>query len=133
MELFARPVVAVAFGVFIVCAETCLHFESLVAADWLDMPWHNWIAGGWLIVAGTSVGTHSSRVRLAAPWPFMLSLLVGALFGLWGEWRAGTDASDDWLSVGTLLSVVIGLMGIAIFALVGILRARAEPGHIALP
>ena len=71
------------------------------------MPWHDWIAGTWLTTAG--MGSHSSRVRLAAPWAFMLSLLVGALFGLWGEWRAGAEPSEDWLSAGTLLSIVTAL------------------------
>ena len=91
MELFARPIVAIAFGAFIVCAETCLHFESLATGGWLDMPWHDWIAGGWLIVAG--VRTQSSRLRLAVPWAFMLSLPVGALLGLWADWWAGAEAS----------------------------------------
>src|SRR5262245_8976758 len=120
MDLFARPIVAIVFGAFIVCAETCLHFGSLAKGNWLDMLWHDWMAGVWLSTAG--LGSHRSRVRLAAPWAFMLSLIVGALFGLWGEWWGGTEASDGWLSIGMLLSIVIGLVGIAVLALVGTLR-----------
>ena len=126
MELFARPIVAIVFGAFIVCAETCLHFDSLAAGNWLDMPWHDWIAGVWLTIAGMR-NHHPSQVRLAAPWAFMLSLLVGALFGLWGQWPTAVQPSEEWLSAATLLWIVTALSTIALVALLETLKPQRRP------
>jgi len=54
MTLFASPMLAIAFGAFLLCAETCLHFESLLAlpGSWLSLPIHDWIAGGFLVYGG---------------------------------------------------------------------------------
>jgi hypothetical protein len=54
MTLLARPVVAIGFGAFLLCAETCLHFESLLSLpqSWLSLPIHDWVAGSFLIYAG---------------------------------------------------------------------------------
>jgi hypothetical protein len=64
MNTFTRPALAIAFGAFILCAETCLHFESLAAAVWLDMPWHHRIAGGWLVVTGLRAQASGSTLSL---------------------------------------------------------------------
>jgi hypothetical protein len=37
MRVFALPMLAIVFGAFILCAETCLHFESILdPAQWSD-------------------------------------------------------------------------------------------------
>jgi hypothetical protein len=33
VSYFAKPGVAITFGAFMLCAETCLHAESFLAAD----------------------------------------------------------------------------------------------------
>jgi hypothetical protein len=95
MNAFARPALAVAFGAFILCAETCLHVEDLAAAAWLDMPWHDWIAGGWLVVAGLRRQTSGPALSLTAAWTFMLSLLIGAFFGHLAEWWKPSSPSSN--------------------------------------
>lgn len=124
----SRPILAIVFGAFILCAETCLHFESIAGAVWLDVPWHDWIAGGWLIAAGLLAQKRGSAGQfLAAPWAFMLSLLVGAFFGHLAEWWTGTaDAPADWLSETALLSILTGLMVVAACAVIGTLRNRVS-------
>jgi hypothetical protein len=121
VSVFARPVLAVVFGAFIICAETCLHFESLAGAVWLDMPWHDWFAGGWLVVAGWRSQTPSPS--LTAAWAFMLSLLVAAFFGQMAEWwMPSSGPSNGWLSEGTLLAALSGLTATAACAVIVTLR-----------
>jgi hypothetical protein len=50
----ARPGTAIAFGAFFICAETCLHADSVlsVASRPLELPVYDWTAGGFLLVAG---------------------------------------------------------------------------------
>jgi hypothetical protein len=54
MTFFANPSLAIAFGAFLLCAETCLHFESLLALpeSWLSLPIHDWVAGCFLLYDG---------------------------------------------------------------------------------
>jgi hypothetical protein len=124
--VFARPILAVMFGAFIICAETCLHFDSVAEVVWLDMPWHDWLAGGWLVVAGWRSRTPS--LSLPAAWAFMLSLLVAAFFGHLAEWwMAWSDASESWLSEGTLLVALSGLTAIAACAVIVTLWQKDHP------
>ena len=54
MTYFARPGVAIAFGAFMLCAETCLHAESFLAAGAkpFELPFYDWTAGVFLLTAG---------------------------------------------------------------------------------
>jgi heme/copper-type cytochrome/quinol oxidase subunit 1 len=47
MNYFAKPGVAIGFGAFMLCAETCLHAESFLAADAtaFELPIHDWAVG----------------------------------------------------------------------------------------
>jgi hypothetical protein len=51
----AKPGIAIAFGAFFLCAETCLHADSLlnVASRPLELPVYDWTAGAFLLVAGS--------------------------------------------------------------------------------
>jgi hypothetical protein len=61
LSFFAKPAVAIAFGAFFLCAETCLHAEELLqaASRPLELPLYDWAAGGLLLVAG--VLSHRNR------------------------------------------------------------------------
>ena len=54
MTYFARPGVAIAFGAFMLCAETCLHAESFLAAGAtpFELPFYDWTAGAFLLTTG---------------------------------------------------------------------------------
>ena len=57
MGIFAKPVVAIAFGAFMFCAETCLHADTLfnAAAAPLDLPYYDWTAAGFLLLSCLAV------------------------------------------------------------------------------
>ena len=128
MNYFAKPVVAIAFGAFFLCAETCLHAEDVLqfASRPLDLPVYDWSAGGFLLVAGVLNFREWSTARRqyqAVAWSFMLSLLVGASFSILGEWLSPPDESE-WLSEGGFLIVVVAMTIIALCGVTSTLRVR---------
>ena len=128
MNYFAKPAVAIGFGVFYLCAETCLHAEEVLrfASRPLDLPVYDWSAGGFLLVAGVMSLREWSTVRRqyqAVAWAFMLSLLVGASFSILSEWLTPPDESG-WLSEGGFLVVVVTMSIIALCSLISTLRVR---------
>jgi hypothetical protein len=126
MNVFAQPALAVVFGAFILCAETCLHFESLAAAAWLEMPWHDWLAGLWLVIAGLRARTSGLALSLTSAWAFMLSLLVSVFFWHLAEWwKPASSAPNHWLSEGALLGWLTALTVTAGCAWTGLLRAQS--------
>ena len=130
MHRFAKPVVAIAFGAFFLCAETCLHAQELLqfASRPLELPLYDWAAGGFLLTAGLLGRRHHSPARRqvqAAAWGFMLSLLVGASFSILDEWLTPPEESE-WLSEGAFLAIVATMTVIALFALVSTMKVR-EP------
>ena len=135
MHYFAKPGVAIAFGAFFLCAETCLHAENVLqfASRPLELPVYDWSAGGFLLVAGVLSLRDWSTVRRqyqAVAWGFMLSLLVGASFSTLGEWLTPPDESD-WLSEGAFLTIVVTLTIIALCGLISTLRVREPAGKAA--
>jgi hypothetical protein len=128
VNYFAKPAVAIAFGAFFLCAETCLHAEEVLqfASRPLELPVYDWSAGGFLLVAGVLSFRDWSTVRRqyqAAAWGFMLSLLVGASFSMLSEWLTPPDESE-WLSEGWFLIVVVTMTIIALCGLTSTLRVR---------
>jgi hypothetical protein len=119
MTLLAKPAVAVVFGAFMLCTETCDHFDAIAKLDWLNMPLHDWTAAGLLI----SVGVVHRRDYQVIAWAFMLSLLFGAFFGHFQAWLSPTEG-DDWLSERVVFPALIALIVIATCALVGTFNAR---------
>src|SRR5262245_60237942 len=113
MTFFAKPAVAVVFGAFMLCAETCDHFGEIVRLDWLNMPFHDWTAAGLLI----AVGAVHRRDFQAIAWAFMLSLLFGAFFGHFAEWLA-PSGPDAWIPERIVFPILIALIVIAVIGLV---------------
>jgi hypothetical protein len=120
MTFFSMPAVAVVFGAFMLCTETCLHFEEIARLDWLDMPVHDWIAAGLLI----AVGRIHRRDFQAVAWAFMFSLLFGAFFGHLAEWLHPTEP-DGWMPERVVFPILSALNVIALLGLVSTLRSRA--------
>ena len=128
MNYLAKPAVAVAFGALFLCAETCLHAESVLqfATRPLELPVYDWAAGGLLLTAGLLSRrdwSPSRRQLQAVAWAFMLSLLAGASFSMLGEWLTPPEESH-WLSEGTFLTAVGTMTIIAGFALVATMKAE---------
>lgn len=128
MNFFAKPAVAIAFGAFFLCAETCLHAEDVLqfASRPLELPVHDWAAGGFLLGAGVLSSRDWSTVRRqcqAVAWGFMLSLLTGASLSMLHGWLAPPDESD-WLSEGAFLTIVVIMTFIALCGVVSTMRVR---------
>ena len=131
MNFFAWPAVAIAFGAFFLCAETCLHAEEVLqfASRPLELPLYDWVAGGFLLIAGVLSHREWSTVRRgyqAVAWGFMLSLLTGASLSMLSEWPSPPDESD-WLSEGAFLTIVVIMTVIALCGLVTTLRGLTSP------
>lgn len=129
VTIFAKPVVAIVFGAFIFCAETCLHADTLLRAAEapFELPFYDWIAGGFLVVAGALTHRGSTDVRRqyqAVAWAFMSSLLTGAFLSMLGEWATPPDQSEWGLSEGAFVAIVGALLAVAVCALIGTLHSR---------
>ena len=118
MTAFARSIVALLFGAFILCAETCLHLQDILhPASWVDLPWHDWIAGTFLVVSGVN----GRRLYQAAAWGFMSSLLMAAFLGHWDDWTAPPQP-DDWISGRAFLAILAVLLVVSLCSLVATIR-----------
>ena len=126
--MLAKPAVAIAFGTFMLCAETCLHAGSIlnVSTEWPELPIHDWVAGGFLIAAGVASRRDWNKraVYQAAAWAFMLSLLVGALFAWIAEWVTPPDAIEWGISEMGFVVIVAILAVVAFGSLISTVRAR---------
>jgi hypothetical protein len=119
MAAVAQPFVAVVFGAFILCAETCLHLEDILhPASWVDLPWHDWLAGAFLVLSGVI----RRRLYQAAAWGFMGSLLMGAFVGHWEDWTAPPQP-NDWISGRAFVTILGVLLVVSLCALVATLSA----------
>jgi len=119
MTFLAKPSVAVGFGAFIVCAETCDHWHAIAGLSWLNMPLHDWTAGLLLMAVPVVRG----RAYQAAAWAFMLSLLVGAFFGHL-ELFLGPPEPDATIPERIVFPVLVVLNLIALLSLIGTLWPR---------
>ena len=129
MSVFAKPGVAIGFGAFMFCAETCLHADTLVnaASAPLELPYYDWMAAGFLACAGVMSlrrWTDARRQYQAVAWGFMLSLLTGAFISTLGEW-AVPPSDVEWGISGTGFAVIIAaLIVVAVCGLIATVRAR---------
>jgi hypothetical protein len=124
---FAKPGVAIAFGAFMLCAETCLHADSFLAggATRFDLPIYDWTAGVFLLTAGVlsqRSWTLTRRQYQAVAWAFMLSLLFGALMSFVQEWLTPPDVVEWGISEGGFVGIILALTAIALCGLVSTLR-----------
>jgi hypothetical protein len=102
MNLFAQPMFALAFELFILCGETCLHIEPRFSApgDLSSWPIYVWVAGLFLVFGATKTRRDAlaGRLWLIVAWAFNASLLFGAFLDLLGELLAGVPPpQDEWI------------------------------------
>ena len=118
MTYLSNPVVALAFGLFFLCAVTCAHFDQLFTSPLSVVP--DWAAGVFLV--GGSVASHrdwtDGRVYQIAAWAFTASLLFASMVGNFEEWQAqpadrGTAGLVS-MSQGTYLTIVTALFLVAL-------------------
>ena len=133
LAMFAQPVVAISFGAFILCAETCLHAADIIAlSTWTDLPLNDWFAGGFLVYGGLTVRRSGERglTTLAAAWGFMCSLLVAAFLDHWTQWEGASVPSDEWIPEGAFLAILSALMVISALGLFAtVANGRATSGQ----
>ena len=126
MRVFSQPLLAILFGGFILCAETCLHLEGILnSSQWIDLPIHDWMAGASLVVSGM-IGRRDwskGRIYQAAAWGFMCSLLVGAFVGHWEEWSLQPQG-DGWISDSAFVSILAALLVLSVCGLAGTLARQ---------
>jgi hypothetical protein len=127
MQIFARPAVAIGFGAFFLCAETCLHAEEIlqVASEPLALPLYDWSAGAVLLGAGIMTQrawTLTRRQFQLVAWGFMVSLLFGALISNIEEWLT-PPASFEWgISEAGFIVIISLMIAIGIASIVGTIR-----------
>jgi uncharacterized membrane protein YkvI len=110
------------------CAETCLHAESFLAADatTFELPLYDWTAGVFLLTTGMlsqRSWTLTRRQYQAVAWAFMLSLLFSALVSFVQEWLTPPDVIESGVSEGVFVGIIFTLALIALSGLVSTLRA----------
>ena len=132
MRYFAKPGVAIAFGAFMLCAETCLHADSFLAAGGtaFELPIYDWTAGVFLLTAGVASQrsrTLTRRQYQAVAWAFMLSLLFGALVSFVQEWLTPPNVVEWGISEGAFVAIILALATIALCGLVSTLKADDSP------
>ena len=130
MTLLAKPIVAIAFGAFLVCAETCRHFDSLLSLpqSWRSLPIHDWAAGFFLVYSGVRSGRdwRTGRLYQVAAWAFNVSLMCGAFFGHLEEWSSQAPA-EGWISERALLIIIGLLFAVSLGGLVSTMVLTSPP------
>jgi hypothetical protein len=133
MAYLSNPVVALAFGLFFLCAVTCAHFDQLATYPLAVVP--DWAAGVFLVggaVASRRDRTDGRAYQIAA-WAFTASLLFASMTGNFEQWQAepagGGTSGIVSMSQGAYLVVVTALFLIALFGLIASLRARGARGE----
>lgn len=124
MTYFAKPTVAIAFGAFMLCAETCLHADALQQATVapLALPLYDWAAGLFLLGAGVLSRrdwSFTHRQYQAAAWAFMLSLLTGAFISQLNDWLTPPTEPPSWgISETGFVVIIAALTVIAVCGLI---------------
>jgi hypothetical protein len=136
MQYFAKPAIAIAFGAFFLCAETCLHAEEILrfSHNPLGLPLYDWSAGMFLLAAGILTQRAwmlTRRQYQAVAWGFMLSLLLGALISSLEEWLTPPPTVEWGISEGGFVVIITAMVVIAIAGIVGTVRtpASSSEGH----
>jgi hypothetical protein len=131
MTSLSSPVVALADGLFFLCAVTCTHFDELTTSPLSVVP--DWAAGVFL-VAGAVANNRDridGRAYQIAAWAFTASLLFGSMIGNFEEWQAqpseGGTSGLVSMSQGSYLLVVTALFLVALVGLIASLRTRSSP------
>lgn len=130
MKFLATPGLAIGFGAFMLCAETCLHAETVLAGERtaFDLPLlYDWTAGAFLLTTGVlsqRAWTLTRRQYQAVAWAFMLSLLFGALVSYVQEWLTPPNVIEWGLSEGGFVAIILALVVVALCGLVSTLKVE---------
>jgi hypothetical protein len=129
MPFLAKPLVAIGFGAFFLCAATCAHFDEIATTPLSLGP--DWVAGV-LLVGGAVISRRdwgNGRAYQIAAWAFMVSLLFGSVLGNLEDWISHTHAGSSGLvalSEGPYLVIVGTLFLVSLGGLIASLRAQAS-------
>jgi hypothetical protein len=126
MRAFAHPVLAIGFGAFILCAESCNHLDEIFhSSHWYELPIYDWSAGVFLVGAGITSRRDAviGRPWQGAAWAYMVSLLAGAFIAHWEAWSLQPDM-DGWISAGALVGIIGALLLIGVCGLLATLLTR---------
>jgi hypothetical protein len=132
MTLFATPMLAIGFGAFLLCAETCLHLdEVLTRQSWLALPIYDWATGLFLVYSGVRSRREWATGRLyqIAGWAFNVSLLGGAFLGTLEEWTSGTPVAEEWFSAEVFLTIIAFLFAVSVCALASTMMTSGAGRH----
>ena len=126
MRTFAHPLLAIGFGAFILCAESCNHLDDILhPSHWYELPLYDWSAGAFLVGAG--IATRRDAVGgqpwQGAAWAYMVSLLAGAFLAHWEAWSA-EPVADGWMPQRVLVGIIGALLLVGLCALLATLLAR---------
>ena len=133
MALLAKPIVALGFGLFFLCAVTCAHFDQLMTSPLSIGP--DWAVGLFLTIAGFLSNRDWAKgyPYQVAAWAALTSLLFGSVVGNFEDWRsapwAGGTVGLVSMSQGLYLAVVGLLFVVALGGLIASLRARDSGPH----
>ena len=130
MTFLAKPGVALAFGVFFLCAVACTHFDEITTAPLSLGP--DWAAGAFLIGGAVFSGRDwaNGRAYQIAAWAAMVSLLFGSVVGNLEEWSSSTPTADTSglvsMPQGAYLASVSILFLVGLGGLIASLRSIAR-------
>ena len=135
MSFFARPIFALGFAAFLVCADGCLHCE-----DWLSLPGHwtslpslldDWPAAIFLVYGALRSRRDwvLGRPYQAAAWGFNASLLFGSLVGILERWSSSQPSTDTGISNGAFVVIVGLVFTLTVCGLVSTLALTRPPGR----
>ena len=133
MSFFAKPIFAVWFAAFLLCADACLH-----VGDWLLLPGH-WallpsLLDDWPAAIFLAYGALRSerdwglgRPYQAAAWGFNASLMFGVFIGSLEDWSSSQQAVEGWISGGAFVILVTIVFALALCGLVSTLVLTSPP------
>jgi hypothetical protein len=119
--MLSSPMLALGFGIFLACAETCRRW-----GNWPFLPFllDDWIAGLLLVYGAVRARRDwtTGRPYQVAGWAFTSGMLYMSFFGhLEEEWsRAPQEAG--WVPHGALVGIIGVLLALAVGGLISTLR-----------
>jgi len=119
MSLFAKPIFALGFGVFLALAETVRRW-----GNWPFLPFllDDWLAGLFLVYGAVRGRRDWAKGRpyQAAAWAFTSGMMYMSFFGHLEHWSQPPEAG--WVPHGALVGIIGVLFALALCGLAGTLR-----------
>jgi hypothetical protein len=122
MSFFARPIVALGFGVFLALAETVRRW-----GNWPFLPFllDDWLAGLFLVYGAVKSRRDWAHGRpyQAAGWAFTSGMMYMSFFGHLEHWSEPPEGG--WIPHGALVCIIGVLFGLALCGLASTLLVTA--------